>query len=160
MAWVAFRHDLMLLWFRDLMNVTKKATIHRPNVSTLLSGAFIRGDLTTATRGPFLCSLISCPFFWWGVNGCQVVSRHHRYLRSVGGNDIPGFQTKALVAMLISIDYFRIIPSSCMVSQACVLPQSWIFFFAKEESFLMMLFQMCTKLTFGLSDILVITVIT
>ena len=62
--------------------------------------------------------------------------------------------------MLISIDNFRIISSSCMVSQACVLPQSWIFFFAKEESFLMVLFQMCTKLTFGLSDIFVITVIT
>ena len=25
----------------------------RPNVSTLLSSAFIRGDLNTATRGPF-----------------------------------------------------------------------------------------------------------
>ena len=27
----------MLLWFADLMNVTEKVTIHRPNVSTLLS---------------------------------------------------------------------------------------------------------------------------
>ena len=38
------RHGLMLLWFTDLMNVTKEVTIHRPNVLTLLSGAFIRGD--------------------------------------------------------------------------------------------------------------------
>ena len=48
------RHSLMLLWFADLMNVTEEVTIHRPNVSTLLSSAFIRGDLNAATRGPFL----------------------------------------------------------------------------------------------------------
>ena len=42
----------MLLWFADLMNVTEEVTIHRPNVSTLLSSAFIRGDLNAATRGP------------------------------------------------------------------------------------------------------------
>ena len=29
------KHGLMLLWFADLMNVTKEVTIHRPNVSTL-----------------------------------------------------------------------------------------------------------------------------
>ena len=39
------RHSLMLHWFADLMNVTEEVTIHRPNVSTLLSSAFIRGDL-------------------------------------------------------------------------------------------------------------------
>ena len=48
------RHSLMLFWFADLMNVTEEVTIHRPNVSTLLSSAFIRGDLNTATRGPFI----------------------------------------------------------------------------------------------------------
>ena len=48
------RHSLMLLWFADLMNVTEEVTIHRPNVSTLLSSAFIRSDLNTATRGPFI----------------------------------------------------------------------------------------------------------
>ena len=47
------RHSLMLLWFADLMNVTEEVTIHRPNVSTLLSSAFIRGDLNATTRGPF-----------------------------------------------------------------------------------------------------------
>ena len=46
------RHGLMLLWFTDLMNVTEEVTIHRPNVSTPLSSAFIRGDLNAATRGP------------------------------------------------------------------------------------------------------------
>ena len=55
----ATRSGLMLLWFTDLMNVTEKVTIHRPNVSTLLSSAFIRGDLNAATRGPFIWSLIS-----------------------------------------------------------------------------------------------------
>ena len=53
------RHGLMLLWFVDLMNVTEEVTIHRPNVSTLLSSAFIRGDLNAATGGPFIRSLIS-----------------------------------------------------------------------------------------------------
>ena len=49
-----FRHSLKLHWFADLMNVTEEVTIHRPNVSTLLSSAFIRGDLNAATRGPFI----------------------------------------------------------------------------------------------------------
>ena len=48
------RHGLMLIWFADLMNVTEEVTIHRPNVSTLLSSAFIRGDLNAATRGSFI----------------------------------------------------------------------------------------------------------
>ena len=40
-----------------------RVTIHKSNVSTLLTSAFIRGDLIAATRGPFICLLISCPFF-------------------------------------------------------------------------------------------------
>ena len=44
----------MLHWFADLMNVTEEVIIHRPNVSTLLSSAFIRDDLNAATRGPFI----------------------------------------------------------------------------------------------------------
>ena len=56
------RHGLMLLWFTDLMNVTEEVTIHRPNVSTLLSIALFRGDLNAAARGPFIRSLISCLF--------------------------------------------------------------------------------------------------
>ena len=47
-------HGLMLLQFTDLMNVIEEVTIHRPNVLTLMSSAFIRGDLNTATRGPFV----------------------------------------------------------------------------------------------------------
>ena len=39
----------MLLRFKDLMNVTKEVTTYRPNVSTLLPSAFIRGDLNAAT---------------------------------------------------------------------------------------------------------------
>ena len=37
----------MLLWLTDLMNTTEEVTIHRPNVSTLLFSAFIRGDLNS-----------------------------------------------------------------------------------------------------------------
>ena len=47
------RHGLMLLWFTDLMNVTEEITIHRPNVSTLLTSAFIRDGLNATTRGHF-----------------------------------------------------------------------------------------------------------
>ena len=39
------------------------------------------------------------------------------------------------------------------------LGQSWIFFYAKENRFFM-LFQTCTKLTFGLSDVFVVVKIT
>ena len=57
------KHGLMLLWFKKFNKCKRDVTIHRPNVSTLLSSAFIRDDLIAATRGPFICSLISCPFF-------------------------------------------------------------------------------------------------
>ena len=53
----------MLLWFKDLMNVTAEVTINRPNILTLLSSAFIRGDLNAATKGPVIPSLISYLFF-------------------------------------------------------------------------------------------------
>ena len=43
----------MLHWFADLMNVTEEVTIHRPNVSTLLSCAFIRGDLNEVLLAAF-----------------------------------------------------------------------------------------------------------
>ena len=48
-----FRHSLMLLWFADLMNVTEEVTIHRPNVSTLLSSVFIRGDCPSGCHVSF-----------------------------------------------------------------------------------------------------------
>ena len=52
----------MLLWFIDLMNATEEVTIHRPNVSTLLSSAFIKGDLNAATRGPLYDHLLAAFF--------------------------------------------------------------------------------------------------
>ena len=45
------------------MNVTEKLQFIDPNFLTLLSSTLILGDLNGATRGPFICSLISCPFF-------------------------------------------------------------------------------------------------
>ena len=48
------KYGLMLLWSTDLVNVTEEVKIHRPNALTLLSSAFSRGDLNTATRGPFI----------------------------------------------------------------------------------------------------------
>ena len=46
------RHGLMLLWFTDLMNVTEEVTIHRPNVPTLLSSAFMKAlDRSVGTLG-------------------------------------------------------------------------------------------------------------
>ena len=50
----------MLLWFADLLNVTEKVTIHRPNVSTLLSNACIRGDHSRAFLTPRLSSHDDC----------------------------------------------------------------------------------------------------
>ena len=35
------RHGLMLLWFKDLMNVNEEVTMYKPNVSIHLSSAFI-----------------------------------------------------------------------------------------------------------------------
>ena len=74
----------MLLWFKDLMNVTEKLQFIDPMFQHL-SSAFIRGDLNAATRGPFIRSLISCPFFWQGVNKCQEVSHHHHNLNCDDG---------------------------------------------------------------------------
>ena len=71
---------------------------------------------------------------------------------------MPSFQTKALLVTPIGGGNFRLIPPNCMVSQECVLRQSLIFFLAKENRFLM-LFQTCTKLTFGLSEVFIVTFI-
>ena len=46
-------HGLMPFWFTDFMNVTEEVTIHRPNVSTLLSGTLIRDDLKRCNKRPF-----------------------------------------------------------------------------------------------------------
>ena len=65
------RHSLKLHWFADLMNVTEEVTIHRPNVSTLLSSAFIRGDLNAATRGLFIWYLLAAFFLNVGSMNCN-----------------------------------------------------------------------------------------
>ena len=39
------RNSLMLLWFKDLINLTEEVTIHRPNFSTLLSSTFIKWQM-------------------------------------------------------------------------------------------------------------------
>ena len=40
----------MLFWFADLMNVTEEVTIHRPNVSTLLSNQTYLPNNKTAKK--------------------------------------------------------------------------------------------------------------
>ena len=77
------------LWFdvtlvQRFNEYNREVTIHRPNASTLLSSAFISGDLIAATRGPFICYLISCPFFLRGVNRRLVVRHHHHDLNECG----------------------------------------------------------------------------
>ena len=55
-------------WFHAILvnECNQEVTIHRTNVSTFLSSTLISGDLVTARRGPFICSLITFPFaFVW-----------------------------------------------------------------------------------------------
>ena len=49
----------MLLWSTDLLNVAEEVTIHRPNVSTLLSGAFFRRSVggVNSAQTPFVWEL-------------------------------------------------------------------------------------------------------
>ena len=75
------RHGLVLLWFKDLLNVTEKLQFRDPTFSTILCTAFIRGDLIAVTRGPFIHSLISCPFFLMRckiILNCQVNFEYQR----------------------------------------------------------------------------------
>ena len=71
---------------------------------------------------------------------------------------MPGFQTKALVVTPFTGGNFRLIlPIVWLVRHVCSDKAEFSsFFFAKEDHFLM---QTYTKLMFGLSDTLVITVI-
>ena len=62
----------------------REVIINRANASTLLSSAFIRGDLNGPIRGPFIRSLFSCPFFWRGVNRRKELRRHHHDLKERG----------------------------------------------------------------------------
>ena len=80
-SWYKFRlwpFDRKLLYFSSnkIYSTTLCWILNQTRFDALLSSAFIGGDVITATRGPFICSLIRCPFFWRGVNRPQVVSRH------------------------------------------------------------------------------------
>ena len=66
------RHSLTLLWFADLMNVTEEVTIHRPNVSTLLSSAFIRG-------GHLIVHLVAVWTLIYFKHKCLLASRSTMY---------------------------------------------------------------------------------
>ena len=57
------RHGLMLLWFRDLMNVTEKLHFIDPMFRHSCRVPSSEADLIVATSAPFKCTLISCPFF-------------------------------------------------------------------------------------------------
>ena len=65
-------HSLTLLWFADLMNVTEEVTIHRPNVSTLLSSAFIRG-------GHLIVHLVAVWTLIYFKHKCLLASRSTMY---------------------------------------------------------------------------------
>ena len=78
------RHGLMLLWFRDLMNVTEKLHFIDPMFRHSCLMPSLEADLIVATSAPFKCTLISCSFFWRGVNRRQVVSRHRHDLNQRG----------------------------------------------------------------------------
>ena len=117
---------LMLLWFKDLISeCNREVIIHRPNVSTLLSSAFIRDDLIAATRGPSICPLISCPFFWRGVNRPQVVSCHHQE----GGDDMPGFRKKRWWWRRLGV----ILSFSLSHPFVWLVRHAWISFFCKRR---------------------------
>ena len=77
-------HGLMLLWFKDLMNATEKLQFVDPTFwhSRLVPSSGV--ILWLQLRGPFPSLLISCPFFWRGVNRRQVISRHHHDLKERG----------------------------------------------------------------------------
>ena len=88
----------------------------------------------------------------------QVVSRHHHDLRSVGRVNMPGFQTKVLVVHGLVVIILELSFSIVWLVRHVSSDKAKFSFFTKEGRFLM-LFQMCTKLTFGLSYIPVIAVI-
>ena len=66
---------------------------------------------------------------------------------------MPRFQTKALVVVII-LDLSH--PIVWLVRHMC--SDKAVFSFLQKETTFFTLFQMCTKLTFGLSNILMITV--
>ena len=80
-------------------------------------------------------------------------------LKSVGGVDMQGFQTKALVVTSISGENFSTFshPNVWLAMHVC--PDKAELSFSQKKTTFLMLLQTYTKLTFGLSNVLVITVI-
>ena len=80
-------HGLMLLWFKDLMNVTEKLQFIDPMFRHLCLTPS-QGWSNGCNKRSFICSIISCPLwcplFWRGVNRGQVVGRHHYDLKERG----------------------------------------------------------------------------
>ena len=51
---IVVRHGLMLLWFKNLMNITEKLQFIDPTFRNSCLVPSLRGDLNAATRGPFI----------------------------------------------------------------------------------------------------------
>ena len=66
----------MLQWFADLMNVAEEVTIRRPNVSTLLSSAFIRDRRIKSANQ---CSIKLCLILKFLVETAMILFGVFRY---------------------------------------------------------------------------------
>ena len=111
MIWVW--HGLMLLWFKDLMNVTEKLQFIDPTFRHFCL-APSQGWSNRCNKRSFICSIISCPLwcplFWRGVNRSQVVGRHHHDLKERGRSGYARLpKKKELVVTSIIGENFRII---------------------------------------------------
>ena len=100
----------MVLWFTDLINVIGEVTIHRPDVSTLLSSAFMLFQtctkLTFGLSDVFFVTLIARNT----INGVGSLFFPHRILRF--GKNMPQSLRRFLsnfnvVAIQNSLDGFR-----------------------------------------------------
>ena len=100
----------MVLWFTDLINVTGEVTIHRPDVSTLLSSAFMLFQtctkLTFGLSDVFFVTVIARNT----INGVGSLFFPDRILRF--GKNMPQSLKRFLsnfnvVAIQNSLDWFR-----------------------------------------------------
>ena len=120
------RHGFMLLWFKDLMNVTKEVTTYRPNVLTLLPSAFIRGwskrcNILHLWRGiQFLCliwcvSISFCGFFFPSF-GDPAKERCRRYPETVISviTFIVGFTVFCLFDFVLFCFVFKVTPACAL----------------------------------------------
>lgn len=82
---------------------------------------------------PFIRSLMSVYSYYWGVNRSQVKGRHHHFYGSKECRR--SFQT----AGYFSGSNFGIVPLNCMVGLGSMFRQCGVFFFAKNDCFLVRL---------------------